>query len=137
LQQVNAWLPDAVRTGLVPVGLKWNGTPLCESATVRIIPAGPAVPRIISITDGVNLVQKNASSTGLLKIQIEEIHSAESITATIDDRPIERLESLCVDPKPPRYELNLRLPKDLDKGRFRLEIRVGQRRLLPAEVDIL
>jgi hypothetical protein len=136
LQQVNAWLPDGVRTGLVPVEIGWNGARLFEPATVRIIPAGPAVPRIVAITDGVNLVQKNASTTGLLKIQIEEIKSPESITATIDRRPVERLEFLCVDPQPPRYEVNLRLPKDLPVGRYLLEIQVGRRRLLPAEVDI-
>jgi ubiquinone/menaquinone biosynthesis C-methylase UbiE len=136
LLQVNAWLPDGVRTGLVPVEIRWNGAPLCESATVRIIPAGPAVPRIVAITDGVNLVQKNASTTGLLKIQIEEITSPESITATIDGRPVERLEFLCVDPRPPRYEVNLRLPEGLSAGRYRLEIQIGRRRLLPADVDI-
>ena len=134
LQQVNAWLPNGVRTGLVPVEMFWNGQPLCEPATVRIIPAGPAVPRIVSITDGVNLVQKNASSTGLLKIQIEEIASPESITAIIAGRPVERLEYLCVDPRPPRYEINLRLPMDLPTGRHRLDIRVGKRRFLPAEI---
>jgi ubiquinone/menaquinone biosynthesis C-methylase UbiE len=136
LQQVNAWLPEGVRTGLVPVEIRWNGARLGEPATVRIIPAGPAVPRIVAITDGVNLVQKNASTTGLLKIQIEEITSPESITAVIDGRPVERLEFLCVDPRPPRYEVNLRLPNDLPAGRYRLEIQVGRRRLLPAEIDI-
>jgi len=135
LQQVNAWLPDGVRTGLVPVEIRWNGACLCDTATLRIIPAGPAVPRIVAITDGVNLVQKNASTTGLLKIQIEEITSPESITAALDGRPVERLEFLCVDPRPPRYEVNLRLPKGLPAGRYRLEIKVGERRLLPADVD--
>jgi hypothetical protein len=137
LQQVNAWLPAGIRTGLVPAEILLSGVRLCDPATVRIIPAGPPVPRIVSITDGVNLVQKNASSTGLLKIQIEEISSAEEITATIDGKPIERLESPCVDPRPPRYEVNLRLPEDLQAGRYRLEIQLGRRRLLPAEVDIL
>jgi hypothetical protein len=136
LQQVNAWLPDGVRTGLVPVEIRHDGARLCEAATVRIIPAGPAVPRIVAITDGVNLVQKNTSTTGLLKIQIEEITSPESITATIDGRLVERLEFLCVDPRPPRYEVNLRLPDSLPAGRYHLEIQVGRHRLLPAEVDI-
>jgi SAM-dependent methyltransferase len=136
LQQVNAWLPDGVRTGLVPVEIRHDGARLCEAATVRIIPAGPAVPRIVAITDGVNLVQKNTSTTGLLKIQIEEIMSPESITATIDGRPVERLEFLCVDPRPPRYEVNLRLPDRLPARRYHLEIQVGRHRLLPAQVDI-
>ena len=136
LQQVNAWLPEGVRTGLVPVEIFWKKTRLCELATVRIIPAGPIVPRIVAITDGVNLVHKNASTTGLLKIQLEEITSPESITATIAGQPVERLEFLCVDPRVPRYEVNLLLPKNLPTGRHLLEVQVGHRRLLPAEIEV-
>ena len=136
LQQVNAWLPEGVRTGLAPVELRWKGERLCENAMVRIIPAGPAVPRIVSITDGVNLVEKNRSTTGLLKVQIEEIASAELISARIGDQAVERLEYLCVEPRAPRFEVNFRLPAGLPAGRHRLEIQVGQRALLPAEIEV-
>jgi SAM-dependent methyltransferase len=135
LQQVNSWLPKGVRTGLVPVQLLWNGQPVFEPATVRIIPAGRMVPRIVSITDGVNLVQRNASSTGLLKIQIEEIDEPESISVRIGDQPIGRIQFVCIDPRPPRYEVDLWLPEGLPAGRHRLEVLVGNRRLLPADVD--
>jgi hypothetical protein len=103
---------------------------------VRVIPAAPPVPRIVSITDGVNLVRKNASTTGLLKVQLEEISAPESISARIGDRMVERLEYLCVDPRAPRYEVNFRLPQGLPEGPNRLEIRVGERRLLPASIDV-
>jgi SAM-dependent methyltransferase len=136
LQQVNAWLPEGVRTGLVPVEILWNRARLSEPATVRVIPAAPPVPRIVSITDGVNLVRKNASTTGLLKVQLEEISAPESISARIGDRMVERLEYLCVDPRAPRYEVNFRLPQGLPEGPNRLEIRVGERRLLPASIDV-
>jgi SAM-dependent methyltransferase len=136
LQQVNAWLPEGVRTGLVPVEILRNGSRLCEPQMVRIVPAGPPVPRIVSITDGVNLAQRNASTTGLLKIQVEEISSPESITGTIDGQALERLEFPCVDPRIPRYEVNFRLPKHLPTGRYRLDVKVGLRGLLPAEIDI-
>lgn len=136
LQQVNAWLPEGVRTGLAPVELRWNGERLAESASVRIIPAGPAVPRLVSITDGVNLVEKNRSSTGLLKIQIEEIGSPELISARIGDRVVEILAFLCVDPRPPRYEVNLRLPAKVSAGHYPLEIHCGKRALLPVDIEI-
>lgn len=136
LQQVNAWLPEGVRTGLVPIEILWNGSRLCDPAIVRIIPAGPPVPCIVSITDGVNLVQKNASTTGVLKIQLEEISTPDSIEVRIGDQPVEQLDCLCIDPRPPRYEVNLRLPKGLPAGRYRLEIRVGGRRLLPVEIEV-
>ena len=136
LRQVNAWLPEGVRTGLAPVELRWKGERLGETASVRIIPAGPAVPRLVSITDGVNLVEKNRSSTGLLKIQIEEIASPESIRARIGDRPVEILAFLCVDPRAARYEVNLRLPTNLREGRYLLKIHYGTRPLLPVDIEV-
>ena len=134
VRQVNAWLPEGIRTGLLPVEVRMHGRRLCQPGTVRIIPAGPLVPRIISVTDGVNLVEKNASSSGLLKIQIEEVSSPESLSATIDGRPAAWLEIKCTDPRAPRHEVNLALPEALDPGRYLLRLSTG-RWQLPAEIE--
>ena len=135
IQQLNAWLPEGARTGLLPVELRLHGNRICPPAIVRVMPAGPMVPRIVSITDGVNLIQKNRSTSGHLKIQLEEVTSPESISATVSLRPIEQLEVLCTDPLPPRYEVNLKLPAGLVAGPHTLEIRIGSRRLLPAPIE--
>jgi SAM-dependent methyltransferase len=136
LQQLNAWLPKETRTGLVPVELRWNGRRLGESGIVRVIPAGPLVPRIVSITDAVNLVQKNRSTTGHLKIQLEEVSAPESVSASVDGLPVLQLEIMCIDPRAPRHEVNLRLPENLAAGRHQLQVLVGTRRLLPAAVEV-
>jgi len=136
IRQVNVWLPPGARTGLLPVELRMNGAKLCSPGTVRVIPAGPQVPRIVSITDGVNLVQQNASSSGILKIQLEEVGSPESLTATLAGQPVGSLEIKCIDPRAPRHEANLMLPKGLAPGHYRLVVHTGRWRL-PAEVDIL
>jgi ubiquinone/menaquinone biosynthesis C-methylase UbiE len=134
LQQVNAWLPDGVRTGLVPVELRVNGRPLCPLASARVVPAGPLVPRIISVTDGVNLVLKNASNTGLVKVHIEEVMSPDSVRVTIDDQPVAQLGIFRIDPRPPRHLLDIELPKGLAPGPHRLQIHIGPRRVLTAPV---
>jgi len=136
LQQVNAWLPDGARTGLVPVELRANGKPLCPPAIARVIPSGPLVPRIVSVTDGVNLVQQNATSTGLLKIQLEEVISPDSVAAAVDDQPVLHLGILRTDPRPPRHELNVELPKGLSPGNHALEIHIGRRRVLRANIVV-
>ncbi len=136
LQQVNAWLPDSIRTGLVTVEVSSNGRPLCPPAIARIVPSGPLVPRIVSVTDGVNLVQENATSTGLLKIQLEEVSSPDSVSAAVDDQPVARLAILRTDPRPPRYELNVELPKGLAPGQHTLQVRVGRRRVLQANIVV-
>jgi len=135
LRQINAWLPKEARTGLLPVELRYNGQPLCRPGIVRVIPAGPLVPRIVSVTDGTNLLQANRCTTGQLKVQLEEVTEPESITASIDGLPVAGIEFLCIDPRPPRHDVNLRLPEHLPPGRHVLQLRVGPRRLLPAEIE--
>jgi SAM-dependent methyltransferase len=134
LQQLNVWLPDDARTGLLPVELRWNGRRLGDPGIVRVIPSGPPVPCIVSITDGVNLVQKNRSTSGYLKVQLEEVSSPGLVTATIDDQPVANLGILRTDPRPPRHELNLELPPGLSPGPHTLQILIGSRRLLPAKI---
>ena len=58
LQQVNVMLPELEATGLLPVEIQWLGRTISPPATLRVIPPGPSVPRICSITDGVNLSRK-------------------------------------------------------------------------------
>jgi SAM-dependent methyltransferase len=135
LQQVNAWLPDGVRTGLVPVELRANGRPVCPVAMARVIPPGPLVPRIVSVTDGVNLVLQNATSTGLVKVQVEEVMEPDALTATIDDQPVP-LAIFRIDPRPPRHQLDIELPKGLPAGPHTLQIRIGPRRSLTATLAL-
>ena len=136
LQQINVWLPEDTRTGLIPVELRWNGMRLFEPGVVRVIPAGPLVPRIIDITDGVNLVEKNRSTSGHLKVHIEELKSPDSIHAMVDDKPVEKIDVLRTDPRPPRHEVNLTLPKGLARGAHTLIIRIGQRQLIPTKIVV-
>ena len=56
LSQFNVFLPAGVRTGLVPVRVEWRGSRLCPDAMIRVIPPGPEVPRLVSVSDGVNLL---------------------------------------------------------------------------------
>jgi ubiquinone/menaquinone biosynthesis C-methylase UbiE len=136
LQQVNAWLPDRVRTGLVPVELRFRGQLLCPPATARVVPSGPLVPRIMSVTDGVNLVQQNATSTGLLKIQLEEVGWPDAVSVEVDDQPVAHLEILRTDPRPPRHELNVTLPSGLAPGPHVLQVNLAARRYLRANIVV-
>jgi hypothetical protein len=90
------------------------------------------VPRIISVTDGVNLVLKNSSNTGLVKVHIEEVMSPDTVRVTIDDQPAAQLEIFRIDPRPPRHLLDIVLPKGLSAGSHMLQIHIGPRRVLTA-----
>jgi SAM-dependent methyltransferase len=134
VRQVNAWLPAGIRTGLLPVEVCMNGRPICPPGTVRVIPAGPLIPRIVSLTDGINLVENHKTSSGILKMQLEEVRSPELIKITIGGLPAAWCETKCIDPRPPRYELNFGVPKDLTPGPHKLEVLIGKWRL-PAEIE--
>ena len=136
LQQVNVILPDGTRTGLLPVEIFVNGMRLCAPAVARVIPAGPLVPRIDSITDGINLIEENRSTTGSLKVQIEEVLHPELITATVANRPVRNLEYMLTDPVPYRYDVNFLLPEGLPPGSYTLQLKIGARALLPREIEV-
>lgn len=137
LRQVNAMMPASSRTGLVPVELVRGGTRLCAPAFVRVIPGGPTVPRVVKVTDGVNIVEEERCTSGLLKIQVEEAQRPELISVTMDGAPVRDLEFFRTDPLPPRYELNCRLPEGMAPGVRTLRVKVGKRQLMPRPVEVL
>ena len=136
LRQLNVMLPQGTRTGLVPVELLHAGALLCPAAFLRVIPAGPLVPRILKITDGINLIHENRSISGSMKVYMEEVANPELLTVEIDGQPVTGLDLFCTDPMPPRHEINFHLPASLCTGTHDLQIRIGRRALMPRQVEV-
>jgi SAM-dependent methyltransferase len=135
--QVNAALPEGIRTGLVPVELTWLGQPLFPPAWVRIIPPGPAVPRISAVTDGVNLLSGNRVSSGILKVTIFEVTDAAQFRASVSGIPVAGIESFCVDPVAQRWEFNLPLPAGTRPGLHEVCIALGRREFPAVAVEVV
>ncbi len=136
VSQVNAALPEGIRTGLVPLALTWLDRPLCPAAWARIIPPGPAVPRIGAVTDGVNLLSGNRIVSGVGKVSMFDVAHAERFQAFFDGEPISGIESFCVDPAARRWEFNLPLPKAVHPGAHQLRIAIGRREFPPVLVEV-
>jgi ubiquinone/menaquinone biosynthesis C-methylase UbiE len=136
LSQFNVFLPAGVRTGLVPVRVEWDDRPLCPDAVVRVIPPGPAIPRLVSVSDGVNLLSTHRIESGTVKVTIEEVENIVNFTATVDGVPARDVETFRTDPLAPRYEVNFRLPRDLAAGSHVLDIRLGARRLTTLQISV-
>jgi SAM-dependent methyltransferase len=136
LSQFNVFLPAGVRTGLVPVRVEWQGQPLCPDAIIRVIPAGPRVPRLVSVSDGVNLLSTQRIESGGMKATIEEAESASNFAATVDGFPVRNVETFRTDPLASRYEVNFALPRGLSAGRHFLEIRLGRRTLARVGIEV-
>jgi SAM-dependent methyltransferase len=136
LSQFNVFLPAGVRTGLVPVRVEWLGQRLCPDATIRVIPAGPAVPRLVSVSDGVNLLSTQRIVSGTVKVTIEEVASIDNFSAQVDGVPVRKVETFRTDPLASRYEVNFPLPGDCFPGGHVLEIRLGTRTMTQIGIEV-
>ena len=134
ITQLNAALPEGVRTGLAPVEVLWLGRPLC-AGWARLIPAGPRVPRLCTVTDGINLLAARSTESGLFKVSVAEVAHPESFRAALDGRDVRDLDSFCTDPLHARYEFNFRVP-DVAPGVHELTLALGRRVLAVMPVEV-
>lgn len=137
MTQVNLRLPWNVGTGLQSVQLGWKGETWGVPGKVRIIPPPAMVPRLIALSDGVNLVSGSRVETRSVKLTLEEITRPEEFGATIDGVPVEDVEFFCTDPLPPRFEVNFRVPAEIGMGSHLLELQLGKRRLGAVSLDVV
>lgn len=135
--QVNAALPAGLRTGLVPIEVFSNGQPLCPAAWMRMIPAGPPVPRVVSISDGVNLLSGSVVGSGIVKAVMVEIERPGDFYATVDGLAAAGVETFCADPLFQRYEFNFPLTEKCGRGRHEVRVRVGKREFAPVTIEVL
>lgn len=135
LVQLNAVLPQGLPTGLQPVALKLNGTILAESV-FRIIPAPPAVPRLVEAVDGMDYLSGTRIVSGSVKLFVEELLQPETLVASVDGHRAFDYSILCTDPMPPRHEINFRLPAEVGTGSKILRLQAGRRLigLVPIEI---
>jgi SAM-dependent methyltransferase len=134
--QVNATLPEGLRTGIVPIELQWLGRPVCPAGWIRIVPPGPPTPRIMELTDAINLLSGNRIVTGLVKVTMREVARPEEFCATVSGRETGAPEYFCVDPIVQKFEFNFRLPEGLAKGPHEVRARLGRREFAPLTIEV-
>ena len=135
-QQINVLLPDGVPTGLVPVQVEWRGRPMGPEATMRVVPQGPMVPRLLSVADATDLMLGTRISTGAVKVTFEELADPATVTFWVDGRELSSWITHCADPRRPRWELVFRVD-DLAAGAHVLQIRTGRRELAPVGLEVV
>jgi SAM-dependent methyltransferase len=135
--QVNAALPAGISTGLVPVEVFHRGQALCARSWMRIIPAGPATPHVVSIGDGVNLVSGNVVSSGMLKAVMADVTRPAEFQPVFDGRTAGGVDAFCVDPLFQRYEFNFPVPPGTARGSHEVHVRLGRRNFGPFPVEVV
>jgi SAM-dependent methyltransferase len=129
LSQVNIALPAEIENGLQPVHLEALGEPLCPPVILRVVPPGPTIPRVVALSDAVDLLSGATIRSGIVKLVLEEVERIAEFRASFDGQEISHFETFCVDPVPMRYEVNVHLPAGLPPGRHRLKLGLGGRKL--------
>jgi SAM-dependent methyltransferase len=135
-QQLNILIPGGGITGLLPLEVLWRGAPLIPRPSVRVIPAGPLVPRVISVSDGINLLSGTRVVSGVMKAVIEDVPTPELFAATVDGAPVRELNRFCTDPRPPSYEFTFRLPEGIGRGAHTVQLAFGRRQLPPVAIEV-
>jgi ubiquinone/menaquinone biosynthesis C-methylase UbiE len=137
LWQLNAIMPEKGRTGLLPVEIFWFGQPLCEPAWMRVAPAGPAVPRLTSLNDGVNLLSGSRITSRSVKLFLEELAEPELLEVRVDGAVIEDLDVFCKDPVNERFEITFTLPDAVGAGTHSVELRLGARLFPSVKIEVM
>jgi hypothetical protein len=99
-----------------------------------VIPAAPLIPRLLGVTDGVDLLSDLSIVSRTLKVSLEEVPLdgpdavKAQFRARLNDRELRDVEAFCVDPLARRYELNVMIPPDMPGGAYNLFCSLGGRR---------
>lgn len=128
-RQIRADLPDLEATGLLPVQLYWMEEPVSAPAALRVIPPGPSVPRLISLS-------KNVTARAL-KLTAEEIGRPDEIEIWVGGMPVDELSYVCTDRRARRFEIGVEMPASLAPGKHALEMRVGRRKIPAVQIEVV
>jgi hypothetical protein len=104
---------------------------------VRIIPGGPAVPRLQSLTDGDNLLHGTRIVSGAIKVVMVEVQRPEEFRARVDGVCATVAEWFCADPSTQRYEFNFSLPPGIKPGPHNVWISLGRREFAPVGIQVV
>jgi hypothetical protein len=135
LQHINVRLPDGVGTGLRSCHVSWLGEPLAPPFGVRVVPPGPALPKLIEVTDAVDLASGAKIVSGCVRVTIEEVERPEQFAVSIGGEPVLAIQVFCTDPVPPRFDFTFHLPESAGPGPHHLDIRVGRTVFAPVAIE--
>jgi len=128
-QRIRADLPELEATGLLPVQLFWKDRALSEPATLRVIPPGPPIPRLIAAPRRIE--------HRIVNLTLEEIVRPSDLEVWMGGQPVQDLERICIDPRPQRYQVKFRLPEQIGPGLHHVQLNIGRRQLPPVPIDVM
>jgi SAM-dependent methyltransferase len=135
--QFDVVLPRMVRTGSVPVTLhRYDGTILAGPVAIDVTPGPAWEPKVLSVTDGINILSKCRVEKGGVKVTIEDIERPQEVSFLVDGRAAEYLQFECKDPITFTYEFAFHPSPKVKNGERRLDISISGRALPPITLQV-
>ena len=134
--QLNARLPDGLAPGEYEVRLRVGANLVPGSYRVSVMPPPPFAPRVLSVTDGINLRSPYRLETRSAKVVIEDVRDPESVAFTIAGLPPSFLQYERKDPITSSYDFSFHLAQKTPRGRHLFKVRIDGRELAPIEIDV-
>jgi len=126
--QFDVVLPRGLRTGSMPVTLHHHaGTLVAGPVPIEIAGGPPWEPKVLSVTDGIDILAKFRIEHGGVKVTIEDVERPGEFSFQVDGRPGEYLQYVCNDPITFTYEFAFHPSPKVKNGERRLDILVSGR----------
>jgi hypothetical protein len=135
--QLNCRLPNGLTPGEYTVELRMAGQAVPPGHRVSVLAAPPYAPRILTMTDGINLTSRNRVETGGAKVVMEDVADPANVSFTVGGRPAEYLQYECKDPITSTYEFAFHLQHKTPRGHQPLIVRVEGRELAPIDIEVV
>ena len=135
LRQINIQIPECIPPGSQHLTL-WRKHELASNSfpvNVRLCPRPE--PRLLSITDGVEIPLGNLIRSRIIKVNLSGCSAIETFKATISGRLLEKIGTFCEDPLLKSYKMNVQLPTGLT-GRHVVHVSVDEMDLGFREIEI-
>ena len=105
--------------------------------SITIVTSQPRAPRVLSVTDGINITSRNRLETGGAKVVIEDVHDPFEYSFTVGGVPAQHLQHECTDPITSTYQFSFRLRTGTPSGHRRLSVAVAGRDLDSIDVEVV
>jgi ubiquinone/menaquinone biosynthesis C-methylase UbiE len=135
--QCNARLPEGLAPGDYSVQLKFGERAVEPAHSITIVASPPRAPRVLSVTDGINITSRNRLETGGAKVVIEDVHDPFEYSFTVAGVPAQYLQHECTDPITSTYQFSFRLRAGTPSGHRPLSVAVAGRDLDSIDVEVV
>lgn len=134
--QMNVQLPPGLKPGSVTVRLAYRETPIGPGVPIEVVEARPLNPRVLEVTDGINLTTRNRAETGGLKVLIEEVPDPKQVSFAVDGAKVKGILFESRDPIMQTYEFTIPIPSGVHAGSRNLEVTMGEASLALVPIEI-